>query len=465
MQAHPQKLIKYVKSINIFVNFEKHEIIYKCLISQNCDLETFNIINNYAEFSGGYDYSKLPVSLNVKFDNVEDYKNYFKKFDNLVCSSNKPILKNINGIDTALGDTSLLYAIFAKTDSEILCYYINYFWFLFLYKDYAKLLQNTLSNAQIHQINNEYPELLVDCCILKQLINSKHINIKDVFNLDNLLKMAKVLCIKKDNFILLLNKVIEYCKEDTKEDTLLKLVIGICKSYKSKYSQIYMTNEFNDFIINFINSLKYEILIKYQKDLIEIIPNHDIWQMVIEKHINYSNMDSIINYLSISSNFDNIDIILNCEWDENSLQKLEKKIVYNLHKVILETLLKILKIGILKRYFNLIKDIIKRFMTNNNYDSLSEIYPILNEQYNTNIINIFVKFDYSFITKKHLTKKNYKRWNKSGKIKIYYNKQDDSESDESENESELGEEGTTTQNETTQNEIVGTFANMEKLIE
>ncbi len=419
LETNPQNIVKYVNYLWYYDDYNFMEVISKCMISYNCNLNTFIIINDKIKFEVGSNFTCFNNVLNVKFDNLADYELYFKKFDKFICSPNKFLWNVTTSPRDYYTNTGILRAIFSKSESEILCYYISYFWFVFNFTDYAEVLQNILSDAQINQINNENAELLI-LSILDELPNFKCSKYNANFNVDKLCKLVELLCLKKDNFILLLKTVYDAPWNKT---TKIKIIINVCKLYKSRYSQIYMTNEFNDFIITFINSLDYENLIKNQKELIELIPNHEIWHMTLDKHISYSNFDSIIEYIETTQNVENLDLILSGEWDEDSLNKLQNKFKNpKLNASSTESILKILKIGILKKYFNLIKIIIERFISNGNYISLVEIYPTLNEQYDSNIIHIFTLHDFAFNAKKHLTKKNYNKWNNSGKIKIYRTK-------------------------------------------
>ena len=406
----PRDLITYVESFYKTLNIEDLSyILFNCLVHDNCDADMFKqIMTGLDRTKMQYSYDGLVRLLNVKFKEYAGYVNYFNKFH---------MIFDCNYFD--LQNTSLLCAI-AQATGETLCYYIQYF----ASNGCTKLVRflHYLTQDQIMELNNEHPVLLVNAILRDIPPNFLRDKFPHVVNVGQILELVKLLLVSTNSFMIFFNNM---KNKHSNDGGYINCIFGVCDIYIDKYSQIYLTDEFNTFIMEFAAGLDYGVIIKKQRNLCKIIKNDEFWDSMIEKHVSYSNMEAIVDYFTAVRNTKLIDEVLASDWDERCMNHLFNAIKD--FENIKETIIDILSTAIHERYYNLIKTIIKFFIENNDYYTLPSAYPTLNDGYNANVIKLFVDLDYTFNAKEHLSKQNYKKWISSGKINVVVEDDSDDE--------------------------------------
>ncbi len=414
-QMSSESIIHWIHDHPKLINEEKLHILYLCIMSARCPLFTFELLLDSLKLSTISEFKLNQFTLAYKFPNEElDMHDivsklnlllkYYKKYDEkcftkiFINSGQEHLFKKINDTDNAEFMINLLYFIlnkFGMTDlsDQYFCYNME------------KYINNFLNLNKLTIINT-MPDFLIT-------------KIMDTLRKDTLDNEIKV---KRFRFLLprlfvneeIFYKLLMYLRANkARFPNYTDFVMDVRSIFDNIFHNSGNNMRFMSFMEALIKDINYKELKKIDMLLVKCYPNADyLNSRILQLHLDNNNINGIIKFMKTTKHVKWIHMktIVEHNWNEKDLTKIYNHIDDKNLEKIKEIIVLILNISISKKYYILIKTILENFTQNNMYEEITESYQKLNTHFNVNVINLFVKHDYNFIPKIHLSEANFMEW-------------------------------------------------------
>jgi hypothetical protein len=172
---------------------------------------------------------------------------------------------------------------------------------------------------------------------------------------------------------------------------------------------------FIDLMMEFVRDLPHDKIVMIHLFLIDDCNNYEMTRLIICKFMQNNNSSDVINYVIRKNKLDPpvIQLILSHNWNESVLTEIYNKI-YNKDPNSGEHCkvyaIAALSTAIINKYYNLIKTIIKAVMKHNLYVYISNVYDVINAHFDISVVDLFVKYDFKYKPKMHLSSENFAIW-------------------------------------------------------